>query len=398
MKTNHLPLTLAAALFLAPLSSSHAQTWQTVYEGSHVTPPATWIADFAADTASGVAALETVYDPVAGTSSSALLLSPDSGLTWVRHPQPTSSFADVAIADSGDLFASSSTGTIFRSVDAGLTWTATWVNPAGNSTDPTAAGVHDLAPGSGGVIYAATEIKPRWLLLKGTPTAANVSWTVVDDYAPDSKTVYEPNCIAVCRGGGISGADEIYVGGFQNHSRNGGSFLVRKSRDGWATWTTAMTFQIVPGAYMGAGISHIAANGAGTVYVAGRMPVSVVKTGRTTTYVNASVVRKSTDGGANWVTVLQSDSVVRGLAVTPGGRVFLGSRDQTTGASTVQESSDGGLTWSISDPLMDPRAQYPNVSVDAAGNIFSSGSIYQGGVDATFSSYSFIRRLAATAP
>ena len=382
----------AAYLLVSQASAQVLDPWQTVYEGSQTTPPSTRINDLAADTSGAIVALETVYDPTVGAQDTALVMSADAGVSWVRRPVILGRFDDVTLASSGDLFLSGSQGVIMQSSDAGITWHTAWTTPGGGLDGDNA--IHDLAAGSGGAVYAAAEIKPRWLLVKAVPEVGGMSWAIVDDYHPDSKTVYQHSSIAVRRGAGVGGADEIYVGGFQNHQRNGGSFLVRKSYDGGATWTTVMAYQIVAGAYMAVGVQQVAIAPDGTVYVAGRLPVSKTRTGKTTTLNHASLLRKSTDGGLTWTSLLQTPKHIQGLTVDLAGRVFLGLWDSQTANSTVEVSADEGVSWSVSDTTAS-TLDVPRLAVDSAGNVYSGGSVYQGGSDNTYSAYSVIRTLAA---
>jgi hypothetical protein len=206
------------------------------------------------------------------------------------------------------------------------------------------------------------------MVVAGVPdplAASGMTWAVVDTYQPDVKTVTEPQCILVDRGAGVGGSDVIYVGGWQNHSKEGYSWLLRKSADAGNSWFTASIYHMVSGNTHSGSISTLAMAPDGTLYAAGNLVTSVIKSKGSTTHVASSLIRRSTDGGLSWTTVVQTSRRIFGLAVSTNGGVFASYGD------SVEVSSNQGASWMVSDIL---APAYGNRLVaDAFGHIHNGG-------------------------
>jgi hypothetical protein len=81
----------------------------------------------------------------------------------------------------------------------------------------------------------------------------------------------------------------------------------------------------------------------GTLYAAGPLVTSVIKSKGSTTHVTSSLIRRSTDGGLSGTTVIQTSRRISGLAVGANGRVCA-SYDHS-----VEVSSNQGTSWVVSD-------------------------------------------------
>ncbi len=351
----------AVALFAAPQFTTRAlDQWETTYIAAN---PDSSIVDFATHAGSTVVGSQLVWEARSGYRYTTLVSSSDGGTTWIESQSVAGEYWRVSISDSGEVYLGSVAGQVIRSGDFGHTWREVWNLPGGGGFNT----LHDLEAGSGGTVFAAVDIKPAWMLVAGVPdpsAASGMTWAVVDTYQPEVKTVTEPQCILVDRRAGVGGADVIYVGGWQNHSKQGYSWVLRKSADGGNNWFTASIYQLVPGATTG-GISTLAKTPDGTLYAAGRLVTSVIKNKGSTTHIASSLIRRSTDGGLSWTTVVQTSRKVFGLAVSANGGVFASYGD------SVEVSSNKGASWDASD-IVSPA--YGNSLVaDGLGHIHHGG-------------------------
>lgn len=138
----------------------------------------------------------------------------------------------------------------------------------------------------------------------------------------------------------------VIVSGTIDVAANEQRWLVRRSLDNGATWTTVDEFRFADGATWktvddnldfqnGAG-DAIAVDGDGRVYAAGHSNAE-----------RKMIVRRSTNGGATWSNVDQvTDMVPQAIAASSGGRVFVvGISGDATWSWFVRSSANGSSGW-----------------------------------------------------
>lgn len=380
-KTSQL-LTLGAALFLAPLTSTFAQsTWETV---DALTP---WRGrDIVADLDGNFVSLAIDNSTSStGPVSTAVSVSADHGVTWQDVGAIAGYALDLAVAPDGALFATgnrsatvSGRAFLWQSLDHGVTWTV---------SDPsvglaTVLLVTDVAAGNTDSLYVCGTSSGRWMIRKGQRTASGITWSTVDN-----PTLSGPASIFV-RPGGAGQPDEVLA--------CGGGWTVRRSFDGGATWATLNS---PGGTYTSQNASGVTVGADGSIYVTGRTSKTVgsKKTGYTTEY--GWLTRRSTNGGTTWA---DADYVVNGqpspnLAVDAFGRIFVvGSMSSTQSTWLVRGSIDGGTTWGTTDfflPAGATASQAWGIASDALGNVCVIGDANANGAATTY--LAPIRRLAA---
>jgi len=153
------------------------------------------------------------------------------------------------------------------------------------------------------------------------------------------------------------------------------SFFVRKSTDYGTTWQTVLDLE-----FPGYNAFYM---GPGTIGFAGDSAGAV--------YIFAdlagsgTVLFKSSDAGMTWTTLrpFSDGSYVRGMVCTPAG-LFV------TGGSIVRKSTNGGATWQTVDSGYSPTA----ICADAQGNIYTGGgaSVTTGSGRKAVTTYEWIMR------
>jgi hypothetical protein len=399
---NHI-LSLGAALWLAPLPSSLAQSnWQTVdaltpWRGRAIT----------ADAAGNFISL-AIDDSTSSTGpvSTAVTVSTNAGTTWQTVGSIPGYALKLAAAPDGTLYASgnrsataSGKAFVWSFKDHGVTGTASdpWPGQAQTNALPS----EDLAAGPSGAVYLCGFVYGggKWVVRKGQPTSSGLLWSTADTLTGTS-----PYSIAV-RPSPAAQPDQIFVCG----NASGSAWTVRRSLDGGATWTT------LEAASLGTAYS-VAVGANGDLYVNGTSSTNiitgtnvtttivrhqkVVTTNYTTTTFSGWLVQKSTDGGATWASVDFATNgrpaYARSLAVDALGRVFaVGTLTTTPNTWLVRGSADGGATWVTTDTFLPtgyPSAQAFGTAGEARGNVCVVGDVENGPASADLAP---IRRLAA---
>jgi hypothetical protein len=160
-------------------------------------------------------------------------------------------------------------------------------------------------------------------------------------------------------------------------------WTVRRSTDGGVTWATVDSFQDSAKTYSEA--RGIAVSGSGAIYVCGRA-AQVVK-GRT---VNNWVVRRSVDGGATWTTVDRfgaepapsgiGSTTATAITISPSGKVYVAGQTPDPSRIVVRmgtTSSKGAMSWVTIDDYQAGAglpASPQGMTSDISGNIFTSGN------------------------
>jgi hypothetical protein len=324
--------------------------------------------------------------------------STDGGQTWntVDDPFPasgTTQAKSVAVGPAGEIYVggqASDVWTVRKSVDGGVTW---------NTVDSLSSGqVGNEATGllvtPSGAVYAVGVSAKSWLVRRSLDGGA--TWQTVDAYTPPVVKVKGGTTggSAQAYAAAVDGAGNVYVTGIDN---SGGSarWLVRKSTNGGASFTILSGSAYRLSTYASYARA-IACDALGGVYVAGYSPDAA--------NVSHSVIRRSKDGGATWSTVDDyqyapgKGSTVSGLIVRPGNGQVLAALSCTDSTGTnkhwvVRGSSDGGATFGNFDDYL-PQGSRGN---GAMGLVESAGWLYVCGavgfpLDATTDDYYWVVR------
>lgn len=166
-----------------------------------------------------------------------------------------------------------------------------------------------VAAKSGGIVVTVGFGAGYWLARQSTNSGS--SWATTDAYQ-------------LAAGYGASASDSVldsfgdfYAVGRATDSSSISHWIVRKSSDDGASWTTVDDFSYAPGQACSASVA-LATSG-GDIYVGGSCDDSGG--------LNHAVVRKSSDRGASWVTVDAFDlsgtgTYIGALAVSGGGVLY----------------------------------------------------------------------------
>jgi hypothetical protein len=371
MKHRHLFSQFAlTALLLAPFTSTLAQsTWQTV---DNLSP---WRGrDIVSDAAGNFISL-AIDNGATGIASTAVSVSADHGVTWQTVGSIAGYALDLTAAPDGAWFASgnrsatvSGRAFVWQSLDYGATWTE--LNPwAGESGTFLCL---DVAAGNNGSLYLCGYLSggSQWVVRRGDRTAGGITWSTVD-----VQSTGQPQSVVV-RPGAAGEPDEVLVGGggwTVRRSTDGGgtwttvdsyaSGLGNGSYSGLAAGIDGSIYAVLRTAK-----TILITN---QTVVKGKVKITI-----TTSTEYGWLVRKSQNGGANWTTVDYFANGWPGngpIAVDNFGRVFVvGFNDTTPRTWLVRGSADGGATWVTTDsflPAGTTSAQAQAVASDPLGNV-----------------------------
>ncbi len=394
MKKTNLLLTFGAALLLAPLTATFAQSsWETA---DAATPAAG--RDIVADPDGNFISLALDYTTTSAVTD--VSRSSDHGVTWQTFGSIGGYALDLTAAPDGALFAVgnrsaavSGRAFLWQSLDHGTTWTE--INPWAGQTGTFMC--LDVAAGNSSSIYLCGYLLGggKWIVRKGDRAAGGITWTTVDNF-PGNQA--DSICVRPALTPGQP--DEVLTIG--NVS---GLWTVRRSINGGATWATVDSYSTG----MQTGYSGVAAGLNADIYAVGRIATTTYVTNQTViknkvvTTVTATtgygwLVRKSTNSGASWTNV---DYCANGwpgngpITVDAFGRVFVvGFNNVTPRTWLVRGSTDGGTTWLPTDSFLPPgatTAQAQAITSDLFGNVCVIGE-----TGTSASTYTApIRRLAA---
>jgi len=415
---------LASIMALAALGGSNslpAQTWETVLNYQYVSDP---FPGYSSGGGWGLAtdALGNVF--VGGTGFEAsnvghgLVLKTDTtATTWYVsddfNPTPPYTISDVRgigfdsngnLYRSGQLWApctkSSCPGFVWhvrKSTDNGASWSTveSFQYAPAKSADP-----RGVAGDSSGNIFVCGDANDangvnHWLVRKSA-TGESGTWSNSDDLSG-----------AVGRGIAYVPGIGLFAVGFTERSKTmSNGWMVRRSVDGGATWSTVDLYQLPKqsGWYQDANALGVTGDAQGNIYVVGGIK-SLVTSGRSSSAVAQWLIRRSTDGGAHWTTVdmfaytAGQESSAWGISKDGAGSVAAVGRGHDSQGIThwIVRRPDALGFWQTVDDYqlaLEKGASAGGVLTDAAGNLLVNGVA----ADASGVEHWSVRRPAATAP
>jgi hypothetical protein len=218
-----------------------------------------------------------------------------------------------------------------------------------------------------------------WVVRKSSDQGT--TWSTVDRFALPNNSY----SIASAGGFGRDSLGNLYVVGTATVTQAGSQishWIVRKSSNAGISWATVDDFLYGTGATPGpTGIictsSGVFVSGGGYKdYSVGKLKGSVVHW----------LVRRSTNGGATWTTVddysyLQNQAngaFARAITADPAGNIYAfgnGATDSSHSRWLARKSSDNGATWSVVDDFLfqNDTCFAAAAGVDASGNIYAVG-------------------------
>jgi hypothetical protein len=269
-----------------------------------------------------------------------------------------------------------------KSSDAGGSWSTVDLLPGGGGTG--VAG--DL---SGNVYVWVNEGLSQWLVRKSAD--GGQTWATVDavSSAGANGISFVPGIGLFAVGQAKTTTTSTSKG--KTTTTSSISWLVRRSADGGATWSTVDLYQPPPG--YRAGANGVASDALGKVYVVGQTTILV---GRTA--VDEWIVRESGDGGNTWTNVdafsyaAGKDAQAKGAGRDAAGNIVVGG---------IGDDANGLAHWLVRRPVQGiwttvddyqlasgTSAGAEAIAADAAGNLLVTGYAW----DASGSYHWIVRR------
>ena len=360
--------------------TSHAQAWQTVDDFQYVAGE--WAVNFGLAVApSGILFASGYAADSVGVGHGLIMASTDGGNTW-SAPLDDFVYPGSATRDDGGICADAA-GNLYvagryyfssgpeyrfvrRSTDGGATWsTVDTVAISGFYAFPLAA--TQIGADSAGNVYVTVPNLNTWSIRKGV---GGTSFSTVDTFQPNDS---QANAVFVHPTAGV------FVAGYGTVTTKKGSsqaWMVRRSLDGGAAWTTVDTYQASSG--YSATAYGIGADASGNLYVVGNAGLS--SNGRNSGLY--WVVRKSANGGATWSTVdtyqllIAGNQRALGFASDSLGNLYVAGEALASGGTgpiywVVRENASGVGSWTTVDILTNsiPHA----IAADGASDVFVGG-------------------------
>lgn len=379
---------------LPGLSCSQGSTWQTVDD--FAPSGDTNIEGFGttADTNDGIYVIGQIVDSGSNTHW-VVRVSSDRGATWktgddYQLDSSQSTYPGGIAADfSGGVYAvgnpydgsGASHWTVRKSTDGGTTWTGV------DDVLDASANSAIYRPSVGLNVFGELQTgNDPWTSRKSNDSGS--TWTNEDSFDLSSNGAQ-----AVSATVDLSG--NIYAAGFASDSGDVSHWIVRKSTDGGATWSTVDDFQV--SSSQGSSANSIGTDPQGSLFVVGNGSDSGSK--------QYWIVRKSTDGGSTWSTIRQiqqhgQNAGASGVGFDHLGNIWVSGEAEDSSSNTqwlVETSSDGGTTWTASDSFAYSGSAGTGQSGEAQGFTFTpTGDLYvTGQVTLTDSSTRWVTRKLA---
>jgi hypothetical protein len=346
-------------------SADHGTTWGTLNE--YADPNWSFAANtsFAADPDGGLYLGGELYDSSGPYSAWIVRESHDLGATWT-------------MADT------------YQPADAPYSWcSGVAVSPA---RDLYAIGMTTAVGTNNGVRVG---VNPSWVVRRRALGAP--AFETVDKVTPPAAGTPEARSIAFATAG-------VFVAG-HNQGIYGHEWLVRRSTDGVQNWTAVDSLTTPDGltGWWSSAAEAVAVDGTGAIYVAGSGLYRASRHGAPTAFW---LVRRSADGGATWTTVDSfiyasgTTGFANGIFVDPSGTIFVSGgvttsqgdrwlvRKGTPGTTAVKQGKTVvqvfSVSWTTSDDYQAEAGQSARarkIVRDASGNLFVTGWAATGGVN-----------------
>src|SRR5439155_3450693 len=264
-----------------------------------------------------------------------------------------------------------------RSTDGGATWSLVDdFFPGGFLTEP-----FGLTADAAGNIYVAGVVDPGtgspmiWTVRKGV---GGTSFSTVDSFSVNGSS--QAQGIYAHPTAGIFAVGAATVPGTKGYFHTV-AWVVRRSTNGGATWSTVDTFQLSQNVRSGA--FGIGADAHGNHYVAGQ---GYVKSGPKNQYSHW-IVRKSSTGGTSWTTVdnfqlsNSADSAAVGFAADSNGNLYTAGWGRAASSGNrhwiVRKNPGGAGAWSPDDDfqyMSGSDAEPFAITANASGKLFVGGA------------------------
>jgi hypothetical protein len=317
---------------------------------------------------------DRIYVAGAGRDSWVVRKSTDLGVTWSTvdeqfEDQRFYAASSVAIDSSGAVFAagvrgydSSSPRWMIRGTsDQGSTWSTV------STTVPSvllAAGPSGSLYSSAGQMYGAID---KWKINKSIDSGVN--WTSVDSFSSSGAN-------SVLSALAVAPTGTLYTAGYSSDGTST-HWLVRRSHDSGATWTTMDDFS--PSGTYGS-LDHLVVGPHGEVIVSGQFS--------TEDFNSRWIMRKSLDQGATWAGVTGPDESafahtgIEELLLTPASNLFVtgySSDKNYHGNWYLRRSTDLGASWTeLASAPYSGNFISTSSAIDSTGNLYLVGREYGG--------------------
>ncbi|MEO5971364.1 MAG: hypothetical protein ABIQ95_15675 [Bdellovibrionia bacterium] len=228
-----------------------------------------------------------------------------------------------------------------------------------------ASGGRSIAIDSSGNIYAAGADfgSGLWIVRKSADGGA--TWSTVDSYRPTGNSQAKANAVS------IDSTGAIYVGGSAG-DLGGLTGVIRKSSDHGSTWNTVDTFVDTPLlSGDGNGVKSIVIDSSDKVYASGS---------------NGSwIVRMSSNGGTTWTTVdsyqfsAGHHASANAITIDALGNIYavgFGTDLSNVWQWIVRKSSNAGISWSTVDSYVLGTGYFAiptSITTDGNGNLYTAG-------------------------
>jgi hypothetical protein len=336
-------------------STDSGATWSTVSDYNQATGEIASVSALSVDSLGNIYAAGLAYD-ASGVVNWIVRNSTDGGDTWTTISDynlvagKNATASALSVDSSGNIYAAGYASDasnvdhwiVRKSTDGGATWTTVsdYNLVAGRSAYADALSVDSL-----GNIYAAgyaseASFAYHWIVRKSTDSGA--TWTTVSDY----NLVAGKNAVATALT--VDGSGNIYAAGYASDAFFACHWIMRKSTDSGATWTTVSDYNLVAG--QDAIANALTVDSSGSIYAAGNAYDA--------SSVNHWIVRKSTDSGATWTTISDynlvagKNAAAYAITVDNSGNIYAtGYAIDASSVShwIVRKSSDSGATWTTID-------------------------------------------------